>query len=92
MICFPFEFQQLTPYPGYYYNTKDKEVYSIKSGTLKKLSKTSFVPFGMRTRFASKKHWCVSTNGDRHWLYQEDIDRMLAKNASVYFLPVKDKV
>jgi len=39
MIIFPFEFREVPRAPGYYYNVKDKQVYSIKSGSLKALVK-----------------------------------------------------
>lgn len=87
MICFPFEFQQLTPYPGYYFNTKDNEVYSIKSGTLKKLKSTTFVPRGCS--WSPERHWTLSIKNKTHLLYKDEIKRLIEKNAKVYFLPVK---
>ena len=37
MVQFPPEYIQLTRYPGYYWNTKEKRLFSIKSGILKQI-------------------------------------------------------
>lgn len=96
MICFPFEFQQLTPYHGYYFNTKDNEVYSIKSGTLKKLKSTTFFPAAYMKKpelreipNKNERHWFLSINNRSQIIYKKEILELIEKNAKVYFLPVK---
>lgn len=91
MIIFPFEFQQLPQYPGYYFNTADKKVYSIKSGSLKPIKATTYDPPSRLKLYkyqvqAHEKRWTLSIKGVPYPLFMTEIKMIMKKNDAVYFL------
>jgi len=77
MIKFPEAFVQLDRYPGYYWHTEEKQLYSIKiSGVLHKMVKRkAFRGFG----YDVPAGWRVSKNGSQRVLSEDHIILMIAK-------------
>lgn len=66
MISFPKDFTA-TKYPGYFWNVKEKELYSMKvDGILKPLKRQSFYKLQSFSRYA----WRIDCD---KWLYQVSV-------------------
>lgn len=65
MITFPKEFTK-TKYDGYFWNTNDFHVYSIKTGVLRKIKKTIITPY-----LRYKCHWIPT---DNNWFFTVSVN------------------
>ena len=81
MVTLPPEFIA-TKYPGYFWNSTDQGLYSVKvTGVLTPLARRGPTFF---TKY--KTGWQVSVNGQRRWLDFTDLVKLKPKN-TIY--PVK---
>lgn len=74
-VVFPPTFYALRKLPGYFWNSEDDRVYSIKSGSLKKLKLNKATPYSP----APGRHYRLTVNGksttlDESWI----VDRVIA--------------
>lgn len=70
MITLPFAFTAIR-YPGYFWNTEDCCLYTLKGGTLKKMVKC------YPTRFNDYKHgYRISHCGERRWVDMSYLNKL----------------
>lgn len=78
MIRFPDHFVELK-YPGYYYHTVEKELYSIKvSGILTplKLQKKNVQRINGQLVFENREHWKISVNGKSKKIFKDVLEKV----------------
>ena len=89
MVKLPDDFVA-TKYPGYFFNTADDKLYSLKiDGVLKPLKhyKPNFFNHLYNFPAGEEGGYQVSVNGRRRWLLTKDLDK-LTKEDSI--IPVKE--
>ena len=81
MVKFPKNFVQLDRYPGYYWHTEEKHLYSIKvTGVLRKLTKSKGFIGHTRYGFVNRlPGYRISKNGDKRTLSDAAIE-LIVKN------------
>ena len=91
MVKFPKHFVQLTKLPGYYWNTEEKHLYSIKmTGVLHKLTKSKgFCGFVRGSKINSPPGWRISKEGWRRTVTTEDIEKMVEKESKQQIFPME---
>ena len=77
VIKFPKKFIQLDKYPGYYWHTEEKQLYSLKiTGVLRPMVKSkAFCGYG----YNIPAGWRISKNASRRVLTVEIIEHMISK-------------
>ena len=66
-------FVAIRMFPGYFYHTGKRELFSIKSGSMKKCSPVNkkFVK-NNKVRYSSGKVWRISHDGEPRYIFQEE--------------------
>jgi len=86
MVSLPKEFVA-TKYPGYFFNLKDKKLYSLKiDGILKPLTFIKPNIYNKLNPFETKGGWRVSVRGTHRWLVIEYLESLKPTDSEI---PVK---
>lgn len=87
MVKFPKHFVQLDPFPGYYWHTEEKHLYSIKvTGVLRKLAfHRGFTGYGLNIPPGYK----ISHRGHTRHLDIATIERMVSVASKKQKVPVE---
>jgi len=93
MITFP-DTLTMTKYPGYYWCTKRKKLFSIKiGGELRELRRRNITKIPRQKRpgifLNNPYYYIVSVNGARHWL---TLDYLLKLKRKDFELPLKERI
>ena len=82
---FPLQFVPITIYPGYVWNVEELQLYSYKSGILKKLTLNR--P-GTWNRKINEPYYSISHLGRRRYLRLSQLKKVLP-NYEIHTVPVK---
>ncbi len=91
MVKFPKKFVQLDRFPGYYWNTEEKHLYSIKvTGVLRKLTfHKGFNGYARGTYLEIPPGYQISMHGAKRYLAVSSIERMVENSPSKQKVPVE---
>ena len=98
MITLPETFTPLKKYPGYFWDTKEQQLYSIKKdGELKKLKPRKYTPHLLpyRVRFTflgrmnpDELYYSISHHGSRKYISHEELKKLTIED---YEIPKGEK-
>lgn len=91
MVKFPKKFVQLDRFPGYYWNTEEKHLYSIKvTGVLRKLTfHKGFIGYARGTYLEVPPGYQISKDGHKRHLSVTVIENLVAAADKKQKVPVE---